>query len=59
MQIENTSFYYNINRVTKKPDLLIGEVEFSLPVDFETLKERIEVKIDNQDCTINNIEILL
>jgi len=56
MEVRNTSFYFNVNENTKLLDELIGEIEFTLPIDFDSLKERIEVRIDNEVLTISNIE---
>jgi len=56
MEVVNSSFYFNVNKKTKRPEELIGEVEFSLPVDLETLNERIEVRFDNKDLNFEKIE---
>lgn len=56
MAVDNISFFYNIDEATKKPVELIGEIEFTLPVDFETLKERIELKLQGKNLVYDSLE---
>lgn len=47
--VSNSSFYYIIDEVTKKPVELVGELTFTLDVEPESLKDRVKVTIDGEE----------
>jgi alpha-2-macroglobulin len=48
LEVTKTDFYYDIDEVNGKINSLIGEIEFNMPVNMDTLKERVEVNLSGK-----------
>ncbi|MCG8569682.1 MAG: MG2 domain-containing protein [Spirochaetes bacterium] len=54
--VTSSNFYYIMDEVSGQPSELVGEIVFSLDVDFNTLSERIAVSVDKKTDLPTQIE---